>query len=485
MMKTTLSSFFGKISSCRSVFTLLFAFVVSFFPLHAENADEYASEPSGIESPGVSSTDSVKTGQVAPKKKSLAERLRRDKNVENANIILMNAKNGGREVSQDSLRKLIRRFYFDQFRHFRDPEAPYFFFMSRDASAGLGVGGTINTDVWYDWGGSIPDYGFKIYDIPIPADKANRRRLGSSFSGSSIFFTLLGKNRILGSYKTYIAMLFSGWPSATFQIDKAYLTFRDWTIGYATSTFADPMALAPQTDDACANGNMNKTNVLLRYLHTSKDNHWSAAASIEFPTQEIMTRDTLTRSCAPDIPEFAAFGQYQWDDGDSHVRLSGIARWLAYRDLAEQRNNRIFGWGLQLSTVAHVSTPLTLYAIANCGKGVASYLNDLAGKNYELVSSNQPGRMYAPFTYAGIAGMKYNWTPFFYSDVILSGVRYDPKGQQMPDEYKYGVYGAVNTIWDATSRMTIGIEYLHGLRCNYNGDHASANRINILFRLHF
>lgn len=484
-MRRRILSIWKAKASIPYILTLTIALTAGMASAWGENTEEAPKTGGGVKKTSIAQTDTVKTGKSTPKKKTLAERLRRDKNIENANILFMNRKEGDPAVSRDSLRKLLRRFYFDQFRHFRDPEAPYFFFMSRDATAALGVGGTINTDVWFDWNGSIPDYGFKVYDIPIPRDEANRRRLGSSFSGSGIFFTLLGRNRLLGAYKAYIAMVFSGWPQAPFLVDKAYLTFRHWTIGYATSTFADPMALAPQTDDACANGNMNKTNVLLRHMHTSANNKWTTALSIEFPTQEIMTRDTLTRACAPDLPEIAGFAQYQWDEGDSHVRLSGLARWLSYRDLNIGRNERIFGWGAQLSTVAHVSTPVTLYALANYGKGVASYLNDLAGKNYELVSSSEAGRMYAPFTLAGIAGMKYNWTPYFYSDVIFSGVRYYPKGDQLPDEYKYGIYGAVNTMWEATARMTIGIEYLHGLRCNYNGDHASANRINVLFRLHF
>lgn len=436
-------------------------------------------------SPLFAQTDSATNVMPVQKKKTLAERLRRDKNVEGTHIVFMNRKNGEKVVSTDSLRQIIRQFYVDQFRHFRDPDAPYFFFMSRDASAALGVGGTINTDAWFDWNGSIPDFGFKIYDIPVPADKAVRRRLGASYSGSGIFFTLLGRNRLLGAYKAFISMVFSGWPNTPFLVDKAYLTFRNWTVGYATSTFADPMALAPQTDDAYANGNMNKTNVLLRYMHTFKNNHWTVAGSVEFPSQEVMDRDTETSPGASYLPELGAFGQYQWDEGASHLRLSGLARWLTYRDLVHTRNERVFGWGVQLSTVAHVSSPVTLYAIANCGQGAASYLNDLAGKKYDLVASNTPGRMYAPLTGAAILGMKYNWTPFFYSDVILSGVRYFPEGQQLPDEYKYGAYGAVNTIWEATSRMTIGLEYLYGIRGNFNGEHGSANRINVLFRLHF
>ena len=35
----------------------------------------------------------------------------------------------------DSIRRVISEFYYDQFRHFQDPGAPYFLFMSKDAAS--------------------------------------------------------------------------------------------------------------------------------------------------------------------------------------------------------------------------------------------------------------------------------------------------------------------------------------------------------------
>jgi len=43
----------------------------------------------------------------------------------------------------DSVRAVISNFYYDQFRHFQDPEAPYFMFLSKDASLAMGIGGAV------------------------------------------------------------------------------------------------------------------------------------------------------------------------------------------------------------------------------------------------------------------------------------------------------------------------------------------------------
>lgn len=417
--------------------------------------------------------------------KETSTSIRRKKNVDNIKVIMMN---GGQDsiAPRDTVNELINQFYIDQFRHFSDPDAPYFMFMSRDAKLALGVGGTINAYGWVDWDGSIPDLGFKVYDIPVPYTYKNRRNLAATMANSGFFFTLLGRNKLLGKYKAYIAMKFSNYPDSKFEIDMAYFTFRNMTVGRTTSTFADPAALPPTTDDAGNNGRVNKKNVLVRYMKTLKGNKWTYAGALEFPKQELNCSDTLASEDSPYLPDLTGFIQYQWDGGESHVRLCGLARTLTYRDMVLNKNQKVFGWGAQLSSIWNVSFPVTLYATCSYGKGISSYLCDLSGKKFDLVSDGlHPGRLYAPKTLAAIVAMKYNFLPNLYSDVSISGVRNYANGQPEPTEYKYGIYCAVNTIWEITPRLLLGIEYLHGQRGNYDGQHGAANRLNMLFRLHF
>ena len=60
------------------------------------------------------------------------------------------------EAYVDSVKSLIENFYYDQFRHFQDPAAPYFLFMSKDASLAMGIGGCVRMRGYYDWGGAMP-----------------------------------------------------------------------------------------------------------------------------------------------------------------------------------------------------------------------------------------------------------------------------------------------------------------------------------------
>ena len=86
----------------------------------------------------------------------------------------------GANAENDSLRNLVIAFYYDQFRHSQDPEAPTFLFMSKSANMLMGIGGVVRMRGWYDWGGAMPGSGFMPYLIPIPENKANSRHLGPS-----------------------------------------------------------------------------------------------------------------------------------------------------------------------------------------------------------------------------------------------------------------------------------------------------------------
>ena len=82
---------------------------------------------------------------------------------------------GEEGVMRDSLERLLTTFYVDQFRHFQDPRAPYFMFMSKSSMIAMGVGGLVRIRGYYDWNGSIPINGFSPYSIPIPVSYTHLR----------------------------------------------------------------------------------------------------------------------------------------------------------------------------------------------------------------------------------------------------------------------------------------------------------------------
>lgn len=391
----------------------------------------------------------------------------------------------GEKSPSDSLERLLNIFYYDQFRHFQDPRAPYFMFMSKKGDLALGVGGQVKVRGYFDWNGSIPNVGFIPYDIPIPKDPTEMHDLSASPSGTGLFFTLLGNNKLLGNFMAYFQADFSGYNQRGFRIKKAYVTIKDWTAGYATTTFEDTQAEPSTVDGSGPNGINSKKSVLVRYLHQFKK-HWKIAGSVEFPSESVSADGIHTAACNPYIPDFAAFVQYQWDNGASHLRLSGLLRTLSYRDLVAKRNHNITGWGLQLSTVINPLYNLNLFGILSTGQGHASYTTDLGNGDFDLIPvEGQEGRLYAPWAAGIVLGVQYFFNEKIFSNLAFSQQTYYPKINPLDSQYKYGLYAVGNVFWDITPRFEVGLEYLHGKRKNFNGETGSANRIMAMLLVSF
>lgn len=383
----------------------------------------------------------------------------------------------------DSVKSLIAHFYYNQFRHFQDPAAPYFLFMSRDAQLAMGIGGAVRMRAYFDWDGAIPASGFAPYLIPMNPDPTNMRKFGTTPAGTCLFFRVIGRNKSLGNYQLYIEANFNGYQSRDFHLKKAYAIINDFTIGYANSSFSDPAAIPPTVDAQGPCNKISPTAVLVRWMPTFKKN-WTAAISLETPDNSISATDS-TAKIENWIPDVAAFIQYHWGK-TAHVRLSGIIRALSYRDLVYERNHYKAGWGLMLSSVAHPIDRLTTYATINYGRGYASLGGDLMIGSYDLIPrTGVSGELYAPASLGWCLGLQYNIRPNLFVSTSFSETRFLPEHTVAPTEYRYGLCGDINVFWNPTPRMQIGAEFDFGKRKDFNGESRWAKRIGAVAQFSF
>ena len=392
---------------------------------------------------------------------------------------------GKGEEKPDSASRMIYRFYEDQFRHFQDPLAPYFLFLSRDNNLAMGVGGVVRMRAYYDWGGVLPSPAFAPYLIPMHKDPAERRHLGTTPAGTALFFRVIGRNKRLGQYQLYIEANFNGYEARDFHLKKAYGQINNFTIGYTNSTFSDPNALPPAVDAAGPNAKMSATTVLVRWLHEFRSGRWSVAASVEGPSNSVDAIEGETERMSQYIPDIAAFGQYSWGSA-GHVRLAGVLRFHPYRDLVQERNHTVAGWGLHLSGRWQPDERFTLYGMFNGGRGYASMGGDWLMGKYDLVAKpDATGVMYAPYTIGGYAAVQFNLNPSMFFSATYGATRYLPEGGGEPDEYKTGTYIAVNYFWYLTPRISCAAELNIGRRGNMDGRHAWARRAGIVAQFSF
>ena len=386
---------------------------------------------------------------------------------------------------QDSIRDIVENFFYDQFQSFYDPAAPYFLFMSRDADLAMGIGGCVRIRGWYDMDAAIPANSFTPYLIPMVKDPANNSKIGATPAGSTLFFRVIGKNKTFGNYQIYIEANFNGYGGSDFHLKKAYAQLNNVTVGYASSTFSDPAALPPTVD---ANGPSNKispTSVLVRWMNTYKT-RWTVAGSVELPkSAAVSTVAGKIGTASQTMPDFAAFIQYAWGKSE-HVRLAALTRSLPYEDLLSHTRHHKFGWGLQLSTVVHPISQVTLYGTFNCGRGHESTAGDLQVGNYDLVPSpGNPTDMYAPFALGWCAGVQYNFRPNLFASVSYSDSRYLPRRPREDSEYRYGNILTANVFWNLTPRIQAGLEFDTGVRKNWDGASRRADRLGLMAQFSF
>lgn len=326
----------------------------------------------------------------------------------------------GADPAADSIRNLVENFYYDQFRSFQDPQAPYFLFMSRDSQLAMGIGGLVRMRGYYDWGGTPGVAGFSPYFIPTQRDELNRQKLGTTPAGTALFFRVIGRNKRLGHYQLYIEANFNGYQGRDFHLKKAYATINDWTIGYASSTFGDGAAVPPTIDSNGPTMKMDATNVLVRYMHHFKKTGMYIAASVETPDMTIQADNEQAAARSLFVPNFAAMMQYEWATGQ-HVRLSGIMRFLPYRDLVTGRNHQPVGWGLQFSTVFRPVDPLTVYGTVNGGRSYSNFGGDFLLGKYDLVQCAKcPGMLCTVPGWGYFVGLQYNFKPQIFMSATLA-----------------------------------------------------------------
>ena len=366
---------------------------------------------------------------------------------------------------------------------FEDPAAPRFLFLDKKGVVALGIGGYVKAVGEYDLCGAINSNDFITNMIPVPFNPAQRQRFGATAANSSIFLKLVTRETKVGRVIVYVQTNFTGNNGGYgLVLKQAYVTVGNVTLGKARSTFADGPAMAPTIDDQGPSGQTSAKNMMVRYNSPSYKG-FSYAISAELPSAEY-TLAAQTSAISQRFPDIPAYIQYEWDKGDSHLRLSGILRELSYRDQAAGSNHFRTGWGVQLSTITNVVGGLQFFGHCTYGKGIATYINDLDGLGYDLIPDGS-GKLKAPASLGWTAGLQYNFTPDFFMTASYSQARLYNTSVMASDTYRYGQYIAANAFYNVISDLRVGVEYLHGTRNDISGLGGHANRLNAMVQYSF
>ncbi len=367
---------------------------------------------------------------------------------------------------------------------------PLLIIAQKDNKYSFSIGGSIDLRTSYDFKGIVDNVDFITYDIPIPGDYATRQQLNMSASASRLHFRGVANTRALGCVDIFVDMDFRGGSeySYTPRIRRAYASFLGLTIGRDVTTFCDTHAAPMTVDFQGPNAYNFNFATVLRYQYSCADDRLTAAIALEMPSVS-GTYTSNYEEIPQRIPDIPIYLQYRFGRNmEHHIRASAVFRNLYVHDVAESDNERLFGWGVQLSGKMTMAHWMKLFFNGVYGYGITPYIQDLTGSGLDFTPQpNSSTHIQTTPMYGWQAAAQLNFSKRVWSSMGYSTVRVLDRngGYYADDEYKCGQYVFGNIFYSITPRFRVACEYLWGYRKDVSYDKNYANRASLMAQYNF
>lgn len=386
--------------------------------------------------------------------------------------------------------------------------APSFALATRNNRFIMTIGGSINLILGYDIGNNLykqPGAGisFVTSAIPVPSVKGHRSDLFINPFNSAVDLQIVGLANTKNEISAYVKLGTDG-NSMSLMLLRAYMTWRNFTFGEKLTLLQDCYACQPPTiDPEGPSGCVSNVAYEISYTSPSyKGFRYAVGLDLpsyyssngiyrghDFPkfdgTQVTNYRDA--EQLIPDIPAWVEYSFSPWN----RIRVSGILRNFAYKDLVANKTRHMVGWGAMLSGNLSPSNAFIFYYQLAYGQGIGNYLQDIAGKPISFIPKDDaPGRMKAAPTMGLNVGVSVNATRKLQFNAMFSESRIWDVGdycKALPDgqNYKYALYAAANCFYNITPYLQWGIEYIWGHRQTWNIGGAHDSRLQTQLQFSF
>lgn len=376
---------------------------------------------------------------------------------------------------------------------YRDKSDPRFMF--RDGQFEFGVGGRIQTAMYYDFAGAIDNIVFKTSSISIPSDITPN--YGMAVCGSNVYFKARGQ---IGKHKVLAFTGIESDKSNTAIISQAYISFDNFTLGKTYSFFSDLEAGSRTVDGYGANSEINKVHPLVGFTWRISPKMTLAAAfeeaEVNLSSYDEYGIDTEYQSS----PDVAMHFKYRFNEG--HIQLAGLARNIGYWVFEPPRTSDTdgetrytFAWGSALSGNWNPAERVRFSAQAFAGSGISSYIRDFVGCGLSLAMEKEFSGGYAVlrprFMTGGYVSSQIKWNNCLSSNFMGGYARVNMDADTYcGSQLKSTLMASANIIYDLSNYCFMGLEYIHGRADNYpeeafQSTTGRANRIIFVFSYAF
>lgn len=384
---------------------------------------------------------------------------------------------------------LIRVLYENAPKYFNAPDMPRFTIIGKQRAFYLGIGGFVKGTLSYDLGNPIqsPIY-FEPSSIPMTKVAGNNSLVQFSAATSNLFFNFVGMPHSKNQIGAYINFNFSGTANTYgFSLRGAYLTYRNFLVGYNSSLFTDGAACTPTIDQQGPNAMTFVFNTVINYQY-SFNNHYKFGVGLEMPSVNA-TYGSVNYAVNQSIPDIPFYLQYNWKNAQGWIRLSGLWRNMYYRDVKKDENIDAMGWAVKLSGGVPLCSKATMFFQGVYGYGIGSYIQDMQGLGLDVVPDYKDAGKMKPVEAFGVyGGIQTQLCKKILTSATYSFVRsYLPESYINPPSstYKSATYIVANMFYSITPTVTTGIEYLWGYRKNINNNFKQDTRLQMALRVNF
>jgi hypothetical protein len=337
-------------------------------------------------------------------------------------------------------------------------------------------------------------------------NRGNSSMVQMSAASSNMFFNFVALPHTDNKVGAYVDFGFAeGLGNYGFSVKAAYLTYRNFVVGYTTSLFTDGQAAAQTIDQQGPNAMTFLFNTVIDWQRKLND-HWKIGVGLEMPSVNA-TYGSRNQAVGQRLPDIPLYLQYSWKEGKGWIRLSGLLRDMQYRNLVTGNNSSQAGVAVKLSSVGPLTNRLTLYSQTVFGTGIGSYVQDLQGLGLDLVPvDGASGKMRPVEVVGSYLGLQYRISPVLSTSATFSEVKcFMPDGYQSGIDagvsgvtsgsdgtygpwggtYKQASYFVCNLIYKVSPVLTTGVEYLWGSRKDLNDEMHHNNRLQASLRVNF
>lgn len=352
------------------------------------------------------------------------------------------------------------------------------FFQLPGTETRLKVGGYIRLDVLHDFKPIGNPGEFIVSSIPIGVTstddntrlQAKQTRLNFEVRRPSDF-KARGDLRVLFEFD-----FFGSGGERALNLRHAYGQIANILGGFTSSTIQDVDAKPDTLDHEGPAARVAVAHAQLRYTVPFAKQH-SLAFAVEDPKSDVPST-TQGQTVTPRTPWPDIVVRYRLDARRGHLQAGGVLRSIGGFLGSGDESAQVTGGGVSVSGSFLVWRRNTIVFEGSRGHGFARYLKDMADLGLDLSRDSQD-QVRATQAAAGYIAYQHIWRPGWRSTFVVSGDWLERVDTLPPGTYRNARYTAVNLLYRPVPGLTMGVEGAFGRYEVQNGQHNSAQRLQI------